>query len=197
MRTGQDEQIGARRVAKGGGGFPWWAVLLALIVLLALAVGAWLLFADDDSDVEVVGQGATATSAPAPPTSAPAMDGNPAIRAGDIFAGGQRVLPGGESQLTRFVGQPAEGRTVRVLSVPADEGFWVGTSPTNRVFVHLSLTPRESPFNVQAGEMVTFSGTMKAVPPDAGTRWGLTAAEGLEDLRRQGAYIEATSVKKG
>ncbi len=135
MKT-QDEKIGARRVARGGGGVPWWVVMVALIVLLALAAGAWLLLADDDSDVEVVDEGATATSAPATPTSAPATStsgpatgGNTSIRPGEVFAGDQRVLPGGESQLTRFVGQPAEGRTVRVLSAPSDESFWVGTSP--------------------------------------------------------------------
>ncbi len=90
------------------------AALLALIVLLALAAGAWFLLVDDDSGVEAVDESS-------PPTSAPATGDDAGTGVGEVFAGGQRVLPGGEGQLTRFVGQPAEGRTVRVLSVPADE----------------------------------------------------------------------------
>ena len=194
VRTDKDEQVGARRVAKGRGGPPWWLALLALILLLVLAAAAWFLFMDDDGDVEAVDQATPTTSAATPQ---PTAGGNAAPAAGEVLAGAQRVLPGGESQLNRFVGQPAEGRTVRVLSVPSDESFWVGTSTTNRVFVHLAVTPRESPFNVQAGETVTFSGTMKALPADAATRFGLTAAEGLDELRRQAAYIEATNVSKG
>ncbi len=197
VKSGSSEQVGARRVAERRGGPPWWAVLLALIVLLLLAGAAWLLFFDDDSDVEIVDEATTPTTATPPSTSPPTTDANAAVGAGEIFAGGQRVLPGGESQLTRFVDQPARGRTVRVLSVPSDESFWVGTGTANRVFVHLALTPGESPFNVQPGEMVTFSGTVKALPPDAETRFGITVAEGLNDLRRQGAYIEATTVSNG
>lgn len=193
--TEKDEQIGARQIAKRSGKALWLA-LLALLVLLLAAVAAWFLFVDDDGDVEAVDTTAT-TSATSAPTSQATMDGSAAPAAGEVFAGGQRVLPGGEGELTRFVGQASEGRTVRVQSVPSDESFWVGTSNTNRVFVHLALSPRESPFNVQAGEMVTFSGTVKAVPSDVGSRFALTAAEGLGDLRTQGAYIEATKVTKG
>ena len=194
VRTDKDEKVGARRVAKGRGGLPWWLALLALILLLAAAAAAWFLFVDDDGDVEAVDQATPTTSAATPQ---PTAGGNAAPGRGEVFAGGQRVLPGGESQLNRFVGQAAEGRTVNVVSVPSDESFWVGTSSTNRVFVHLAVTPRESPFNVQSGETVTFTGTMKALPSDAATRFGITAAEGLNDLRRQGAYIEATKVSKG
>jgi hypothetical protein len=125
VKSGSSEQIGARRVAERRGGPPWWTVLLALIVLLLLAGAAWLLFFDDDSDVEIVDEATTPTTATPPSTSPPTTDANAAVGAGEIFAGGQRVLPGGESQLTRFVDQPASGRTVRVLSVPSDESFWV------------------------------------------------------------------------
>ncbi len=106
------------------------------------------------------------------------------------------MLPGGEGQLTRVVGQPAEGRSVGVLSVPSDEGFWVGTDNTNRVFVHLALAPSESPFDIDPGDTVNFSGTVRALPPDPQAAFGLTPAEGLADLRRHGAYIEATQVTR-
>lgn len=197
-REQNGERVGARRVAKAGGGRPWWAVLLVLIVLLAVVAGAWLLFADDDEDVEALNPGdETATTAASPSTSPPSTAGRATAGPGEVFAGGQRVLPGGEGHLERSIGEPAEGRTVRVVSVPSDESFWVGSSSTNRVFVHLALSPGESAFNVEPGETVTFSGTVKAIPPDAESRFGLTEAEGLSDLRRQGAYIEATTLTNG
>ncbi len=193
VNTRNSEQVGARRVAKRRGG-ALWGVLAAVIVLLLAAVAAWFLFLDDDTDVDLGSANSPATNDTSPATSSPGRE-NSGVVAGEIFAGGRRVLPGGESQLSRFVNQPAEGRTVRVLSVPADEGFWVGTGTTNRVFVHLALAPSESPFNVQQGETVSFTGTVKAVPADPESRFGLTASEGLDDLRRQGAYIEATNVR--
>lgn len=44
---------------------------------------------------------------------------------------------------------------------------------------------------------MTFRGTMEALPVDAEEQFGITDDEGLSDLRRQEAYIQATSVTGG
>ena len=73
--------------------------------------------------------------------------------------------------------------------VAANEGFWVGTSERDRVWVQLTRT-RESPFAVKAGQRVWFTGRMVANPPDFTKRVGITTAEGASLLRQQGYHIE-------
>src|SRR5688500_8306158 len=64
----------------------------------------------------------TAAPAPAPaPPAAPAAGGESAVS-----AGGRALLPLPGSGLASLAGQSAEGRSVNVQSVVADEGFWVG-----------------------------------------------------------------------
>lgn len=67
--------------------------------------------------------------------------------AGDLVAGeGTRqtsVFPLGASEdLSRYAGQPASASLLLVQSVPADEGFWVGASARQRVWVQLSGVSR-------------------------------------------------------
>jgi hypothetical protein len=81
--------------------------------------------------------------------------------------------------------------------VVADEGFWVGSSAQDRVFIFLTPEARtrqgESPFQVRAGQRVTLEGSLKPVPADI-TPFGVDAAEGADQLRQQGQYVEATRI---
>jgi RNA polymerase sigma factor (sigma-70 family) len=107
-----------------------------------------------------------------------------------LISEGQAVLPlAGRPPLARYAGRGVQGRGVRVQMVAADEGFWVGTSERDRVWVQLTRT-RESPFAVKAGQRVWFTGRMVASPPDFPRRVGVTTAEGAPLLRQQGYHIE-------
>ena len=118
--------------------------------------------------------------------------------AAGLKAGDQDLvaLAGGGS-LASAVGQPVTG-TAKVESVVSDEGFWVGSSATDRVFVYLTPQARqssgESGFQVQAGQTVQLQGTTVAIGdlPDAIA--GVEEAEGLSQLRQQGALVQAERV---
>lgn len=93
--------------------------------------------------------------------------------------------------LARHEGDRALGRSVPVESVVADEGFWVGTSERNRVFVHV-LARNESPPRIRAGARVSFTGVVRR-NPDEVRSFGLSTAEGRQLLRRQGYHIEVAA----
>ena len=139
----------------------------------------------------------TATSAPAAaPAPAPANTGTGTGTA-SVTAGGKALLPLPAAGLASFSGQAAEGKGVNVESVVADEGFWIGDSPSSRIFVFLSDEAKnaqgESPFQVKAGQRVDFTGTVKPLPNDL-TPFGVDKSEGSDQLRQQGQYVELRTV---
>ncbi len=75
-----------------------------------------------------------------------------------------------------------------MLSVPADEGFWVGDGPAARVWVQLPSS-RESRARIRPGQRLSFVGTVVVHRGDHAQRVGVTPAEGARDLNRQGAHI--------
>lgn len=108
----------------------------------------------------------------------------------------QPVLPVPASGLAGFSGTEVEATSVTVESVVADEGFWVGSSTTDRVFVRLQ-TSGESPQQVRAGQMVSFTGTVAPVPADVEGELGVEADEGADQLIEQGQLIEVSTVEQG
>lgn len=221
-------QSGARPLGTDDGGSGKKAAwLLPLILLLALlaAIAIFLIVrnAGDDNDkagVDVTNdQGAAGTTttdaAAATTTTAPGATTTTAAGSsettaagsattapssspsGDLSSGSQALVPPPASGLSGLVGDPASG-TATVESVVADEGFWVGNGPGERVFVHLAPEARkasgESPFQVEAGQTITLEGTVTKAPADPATL-GLTEAEGAGELTKAGGYIEATKVE--
>ena len=89
-----------------------------------------------------------------------------------------------------LAGQPVTATGVRVLSVPADEGFWLGTSETERVWVQLTGEAGESPYQVQEGDLVDFEGTVEAHDAAFAEQVGVDAAEGAQQLTEQAAHLE-------
>lgn len=205
----RDRAVGAvsvrgRPVRKAPFGWlPWVALaLLALLVLASLLIARNVGDAGDDPGVDVTDDATATTAAPAPAEPAPAAPAPapaPAPVPGEssVVAGGRALLPLPGAGLASLIGQAAEGKTVLVQSVVADEGFWVGDDTTNRIFVFLTDQAKaaegESPFQVKAGQRVDFAGSIKAIPDDL-PPFGLEAAEGAEQLRQQGHYIELTKV---
>lgn len=176
---------------------PWWALALLAVVLLGI-----LLFA--------LSQCSNTAPAPAPGPAAPASAtasadtatgaapsasaAGAATGAGTLTAGGAALLPvsgaadaGGS--LAAQVGKPVTGTGVTVLSVPADEGFWVGSSDTDRVWVQLTGGGGESPYSVKAGDRVDFTGQVVAHDAGFAGQVGVDAAEGADQLVRQSAHI--------
>ena len=92
---------------------------------------------------------------------------------------GQVAGPGGE--LTSVVGKTVTARGVVVQSVPADEGFWLGPSETDRVWVQLGGTG-ESGYVVRQGDRVEFTGRVVANDPGFAARVGVDSAEGADQL---------------
>lgn len=193
---------------------PWWvlallAVILIAVLLLSLAqCGAFSTRAPaaapgaaasagaaaTTADVAAAGAGAAATGAEktvagaAPATAATGP-------AGPLTVAGAALLPvssvaDATGSLAAQVGKPATAAGVTVQSVPADEGFWVGTSDTDRVWVQLTGGPGESPYTVKPGDKVDFTGQVVAHDAGFAAQVGVDAAEGADQLTSQKAHIE-------
>lgn len=190
---------------------PWW--LLALLAIIAIIVLILLLSRCGSGDNTATGAAASATSAASSATSsatsssaassastAPASAPAPPAGAGTspLTANGAGLLPlataAPDGTLTAFVGQTATSTGVTVQSVPADEGFWVGTSATDRVWVQI-IGGGESPYKVTAGDKVDFTGTIVENATDFPATVGLTEADGAAQLTTQAAHIEVPQGK--
>lgn len=184
---------------------------LWLWLLLGLLVLGLLLFAlsrcGGPSSSATGGQGApppaagTPTAAPSDASAAATPDAGAGGGAqagagsGTLTAAGTSLLPvaavsGPNGELTTQVGQPASSAGATVQSVPADEGFWVGTSETDRVWVALTGEAGESGYTVQPGDQVDFTGQVVAHDAGFAEQSGVDTAEGAELLTAQAAHIE-------
>ena len=74
-------------------------------------------------------------------------------------------------------------------SVPADEGFWVGTSENTRIWVQL-VGNQESPYTLRDGDRVSFTGTITKNNANFIKDSGLSSAEGADLLRGQGVHLQ-------
>ena len=186
---------------------------VAAVVLLIVAVAVSIRSYDTSSDVEAAGRsaatsgqsgsgsgsqgapGAGGGAAPSGPAGGAATPGAASV----LTAGTRSLLPvPPRDELATLTGREVVGRGAPVQSVVADEGFWVGTSATERIFVFLTPAARgtagESPFTVQAGQKADLTGTLRALSGEASSL-GVDEAEGASVLRNQGHYVEASSVR--
>ena len=190
-------------VAGGSGRRKWLLpVLLALLALIALIVLLSRCGSGDDPDTPAA---VTSTPPTATTSTAPAATTAPSSTAGGSSAPGGAAQPGvpgaltvGGTDLLRTAttaslqannGAQAAGRAVRVQSVPADEGFWVGADDQGRVWVQLTGTRGESDYKVRQGDTVDFTGTVTQAPQGFAATVGVTEAEGAGQLTEQGHYI--------
>ena len=183
-----DRSIGGRRTPLSW--LPWLALaLLGLLGLIAFLVIRNAGDAGDKPGIDLTNDrlgGATES-------------GSSSGGQGSLTAGGRSLLPlSAAGPLGNLSGQAVTGKGVTVESVVADEGFWVGPNANDRVFVSLLPQARgsggESPFQVRKGQRVELAGNLRPVPANlAGL--GVDEAEGAAQLRSQGQYIEASSVR--
>jgi hypothetical protein len=170
---------------------PWWLVaLLALLALGALLLGLSRCSAQRDAAPAPVTP-APAAPAPAFPTAG-AAGAAAAGPAGSLVAGATSLFDAartGDRGLVALVGQTAVAHAVPVQSVVADEGFWVGGSEADRVWVQLSAND-ESAITIAPGQLLDLSGPVVSHGPDFAGKAGVTADEGAAQLTREGAHLE-------
>jgi hypothetical protein len=159
-----------------------------------------------DGDGKVAGteeqtgtEGGTASAAPDAEASAGAGAGADTAGGGSLTANGEDLLAAASGgSLAERAGQAVTG-TAKVESVVSDEGFWVGSSAEDRVFVFLTPEARqsqgESGFQVTAGQTVSLEGALTALQESPEVAEGVTADEGADQLTSQGAYVRAESVE--
>jgi hypothetical protein len=119
---------------------------------------------------------------------------------GTVEASNGLILPlalgvGVGGGLDKFTGHRAIGNNVRVQSVVADEGFWIGTSEHDRIWVQLIGPPPESPYTVREGDRVSFNAAV--VPNGRGfaRKVGCDRSEGSELLTDQGQHLDVRKTK--
>jgi hypothetical protein len=90
---------------------------------------------------------------------------------------------------------PVTARSVTVQKVAGPTGFWVGTSPTNRMFVEVAAPP---PFPVAAGQKVSFAGHIEANHPGAIEQNALVGTD-ADELTKQGHHVDVdgNSLRRG
>jgi hypothetical protein len=101
---------------------------------------------------------------------------------------GERVGAHAVATTEDFLGKPLETRAVPVLSVPSDEGFWVGRGPSDRAWVELGSSG-ESAFDIHRGQVIGFTGRVVSHTDDFITRVGIKRNEGRAALLRQDQHI--------
>jgi hypothetical protein len=129
--------------------------------------------------------------APVHGVAAPGTAGAP-LAAGSLVSGATSLFDAarsGDGGLATLNGQTAVGHAVPVQSVPADEGFWVGTGTADRVWVQLD-TDGESALTITPGQLLDLSGAVVTHGPDFAVMAGGAAPDGADQLTRQGAHLE-------
>jgi hypothetical protein len=98
------------------------------------------------------------------------------------------VAPRAIANLDRFAGLTVKASDSTVRSVPADEGFWIGGSGDNRVWVKLTGAA-ESRVDVTVGRHVSFLGRIVAHSSSFVRRIGIARSESASLLQRQEQHI--------
>jgi hypothetical protein len=116
---------------------------------------------------------------------------------GTLTVDGEPLLPlavadgvGSDGDLTALSGKRAVARRTQVLTVPADEGFWVGTGDDDRVWVQLTGLPPESPYTVRAGDTVDFTARVRPNGRGFARAVGVDDDEGAATLTAQRQHID-------
>jgi hypothetical protein len=165
---------GARRVERdrrGGGLRKLLPLLLALLLAALLAILLISLLGGDD-------------------------DGDGGSDAGQLSAGGAQLLPPPPGGLSGEVGKTATGKNVLVQSVNGNEGFFVGSSTKDRVYVEWGGDigqDEASRFQPKEGDKVNLTGPVQAAGAEQLSKLKLSA-EDRELVRSQGAFVNADRV---
>lgn len=176
---------------------PWWLLLLAL-ALIALVAFLVTRGGGDDADGTASQQEAAedADGTAGGDEGAGGAGGNPDVQPGKITAGGATVYPLSEGlTVGDYDGQKVVGKGVPVESVVADEGFWVGQSADDRIFVLLTDADAESAPEIQPGDTIDFKGEVVAHGDDFAQRVGVEGNEGAQRLNALAGHVEISQYR--
>jgi hypothetical protein len=129
-------------------------------------------------------------------------DDNGGRAGGSLSAGGTAILPPPSGGLGKVVGQQASGKGAVVQSVvhkaaanDTPEGFWVGTSAKDRVYVEWGGTVggNEATHTPAVGDKVDLSGPVRPAPQDPQQTLKLSAAD-AQLVKSEGGYVNADKV---
>jgi hypothetical protein len=118
--------------------------------------------------------------------------------AGQLTAGNAQLLPPPAGGLSAQVGETATGKDALVQSVNGNEGFFVGSSTKDRVYVEWGGDIGEneaSRFQPQQGDKVNLTGPLQAARPQQLRKLKLSEAD-AQLVRSQGAFVNADRVKE-
>ena len=165
------DRKGARRVEgrSGGGLRKLLPLLLGLLLAILLAVLLISLIGGDDD--------------------------KSSSDAGQLTAGNASLLPPPAGGLSAQVGETVTGKDVVVQSVNGNEGFFVGSSTKDRVYVEWGgdVGVNESDYQPNVGDKVNLTGPVHAAPQDPEQTLNLSADD-AQLVRSQGAYVNADDV---
>lgn len=193
------------RVDESSGRPAWlaWLIGLLLLGLLALLL-VFLLDDDDDEDDDVVDTPGVSQEIDPEPEPEPELPEDtlddieidvtdvPAgtARAGDVDVFGDQLTEGD------VVGQSVTANEVLVQELVADEAFYVGPEVGNTILVRLESFAGEgapeSPFQVEEGGRVTFSGELREIDDQFLSE--LELYDGVEELEIGDFYVQVDQI---
>jgi hypothetical protein len=165
------------------GGWLWW--LLGLLALLLL--GALLLGLGGGDDEQQAAQPTPAADAATTP------DAGTGAAAGSLTARGESLLPVPAGGLAAYESEEATGTEVTVQSVVKDEGFWVGSSRQDRLYVEYGGdvgADETQGFEPAVGDKVSLTGPVRPAPENPARTLNLPDRDARQVIE-QGAYINA------
>jgi hypothetical protein len=118
--------------------------------------------------------------------------------AGQLTAGNAQLLPPPAGGLSTQVGETATGKDALVQSVNGNEGFFVGSSTKDRVYVEWGGDVGENEaaqFQPQKGDKVNLTGPLQAAGPEQLAKLKLSEAD-AQLVRSQGAFVNADRVRE-
>ena len=194
---------GATSLGDGGdrkkrGGWLWW--LLAALVALGLILLLLSLLGGDDDDDKSASTGQTTTQQSSQEATGGSGSGSGSGSGGTLTASGESLLPlPADGSAEDLVGEPAEGKGITVQEVNPNEGFWVGSSETDRVYVEFGAGAGEAEegseqFTPEVGDKVDLQGEVRPAPAEPEQTLNLRQSADAELVRSQGFFVNATEV---
>lgn len=182
-----------------------WLLLAALVAGLLIW---WLLAAlDDDDDTDAGAEtGVEEITEPVDDDIADGLDdaedvaptspvAPSTIAVGAVLLGDIDLLDP-DADVTGLVGETVEANTVDVAQVVADEAFYIGPEPGRTIMVRLpefaGENAPESPFEVEAGDQVSVTGTLQEI--DEALLADLQLFEGTPQLETGDFYVQADDI---
>jgi hypothetical protein len=125
-----------------------------------------------------------------------ALAAGPAAPAAQITGTGVAALDAVNKRT--YIGQPFQISNVPVEKKASSRAYWIGASNTGTAGPMLLVLPSSASINAKVGDRITAAGTVEKAPPAAQAQhqWSI-GGDDVQQLEREGAYVQATNVQSG